>query len=58
MIFSDERLNDAFSAIEEISKEDRNTSPTANESIQVNRLEKISPLSDRMEIDRYRNIMT
>jgi hypothetical protein len=57
VIFSDERLDDAFSAIEEISKEDREYKPDRKESIQVNRLEKISPLSDRMEIDRYRNII-
>jgi len=57
VIFSDERLNDAFSAIEEISREDRDYKPDRKESIHVNRLEKISPLSDRMEIDRYRNII-
>ncbi len=57
VIFTDERLNDAFTAIEEISKEDKDYKPDRKESIQVNRLEKISPLSDRMEIDRYRNII-
>jgi hypothetical protein len=57
VIFSDERLDDALSAIEQISKEDRDYKPDRKESIQVNRLEKISPLSDRLEIDRYRNII-
>mgnify|MGYP001766870632 CR=1 FL=1 len=57
VIFSDERLDDAFSAIDEISREDREYKPDRKESIQVNRLEKISPLSDRMEIDRYRYII-
>lgn len=57
VIFSDERLDDALSAIEEISREERDYKPDRKESIQVNRLEKIAPLSDRMEIDRYRNII-
>jgi Mg-chelatase subunit ChlD len=57
VIFSDERLNDAFSAIEEISKEDKEYKPDRKESIHINRLEKISPLSDRMEIDRIRSIL-
>ena len=57
VIFSDERLDDALSAIEEISREERDYKPDRKESIQVNRLEKITPLSDRMEIDRYRNII-
>ena len=41
----------------EISKEERDYKPDRKESIQVNRLEKYRPLSDRMEIDRYRNII-
>jgi hypothetical protein len=57
VILTDERLDDAFSAIEEISREDRELKPDRKESIHVNRLEKISPLSDRMEIDRYRSII-
>ncbi|TFH42817.1 MAG: VWA domain-containing protein [Chrysiogenales bacterium] len=57
VIFSDERLNDAFSALEEISRDDREFKPDRKESIQVNRLEKISPLSDRMEIEPYRTII-
>ena len=57
VIFTDERLDDALSAIEEISREERDYKPDRKESIQVNRLEKIAPLSDRMEIDRYRNII-
>ena len=57
VIFSDQRLDDAFSAIDDLSRDDREYKPDRKESIQVNRLEKISPLSDRMEIDRYRTII-
>src|SRR4030042_1553148 len=57
VIFSDERLNDAFNAIEEISREDKEYKPDRKESIQVNRLERIAPISDRMEISPYRNII-
>jgi len=57
VIHSDERLNDALSAIEEISREEIFHKPDRKESIQINRLEKISPLSDRMEIAPYRNII-
>jgi hypothetical protein len=57
VIYSDKRLNDALSAIEEISKEEILHKPDRKESIQINRLEKISPLSDRMEISPYRNII-
>jgi len=57
VIFSDERLDEAFTAIDELSQEDREYKPDRKESIQVNRLERISPLSDRMEIDRYRTII-
>jgi hypothetical protein len=38
VIFSDERLDDALSAIEEISKEDRDYKPDRKESIHINRL--------------------
>jgi Mg-chelatase subunit ChlD len=57
VILTDERLDDAFTAIEEITRENQELKPDRKESIHVNRLEKISPLSDRMEIDRYRNII-
>jgi hypothetical protein len=57
VIYSDKRLNDALSAIEELSKEEILHKPDRKESIQINRLEKISPLSDRMEISPYRNII-
>ena len=57
VIFSDERLDDAFRALEEISREDRELRPDRKESIQVNRLEKIAPVSDRMEIEPYRTII-
>jgi hypothetical protein len=57
VIYSNERLNDAFCAIEEISREDILHKPDRKESIHINRLERISPLSDRMEIGPYRKIM-
>lgn len=57
VIYSDERLNDAFNAVEEMVREEKLYRPDRSESIQVNRLEKISPLSDRMEIAPYRNII-
>ncbi len=57
VIFSDERLDDAFRALEEISRDDRELRPDRKESIQVNRLEKIAPVSDRMEIEPYRTII-
>ena len=57
VIYTDERLKDAFNAIEEMVREEQLYRPDRAESIQVNRLEKISPLSDRMEIEPYRNII-
>ncbi len=57
VIHTDQRLNDALSAIEEISKEEIQHKPDRKESIQINRLEKISPLSDRMQISPFKNII-
>ena len=56
-IYSDERLNDCFSAIEEITREDRQYQPDRTESIAVNRLERIAPVADRMDILPYRTII-
>jgi hypothetical protein len=57
VIYSDERLNDALSALEEISRDEILHKPDRKESIQVNRLERTVPLSDRMEINPFRNII-
>ncbi|HOO72574.1 MAG TPA: vWA domain-containing protein [Spirochaetota bacterium] len=56
IIFSHDVTSEAYQAIEEISKEDIILEPDRDESIQVNRIEKVSPLSDKMEIDTYRTI--
>ncbi len=48
--------SDAFNAIEEISKQEIVYKPNRDESIQVNRVERISPISDKMEIDTFRKI--
>ncbi len=56
ILFSSEVTSDAYQAIEEISKEEIILEPNRDESIQVNRIEKVSPISDRMEIDTYRKI--
>lgn len=55
-IFSDEITSDAYEAIEEITKEEVILKPDRDESIQVNRSEKISPLSDKMEIETFKKI--
>jgi hypothetical protein len=56
IIFSEETSCDAFDAIEEISREEFVYKPDRKESIQVNRLERIAPVSDRMELDMFRKI--
>ena len=56
ILFSNEITSDAYEAIEKISKEEIIIEPDRDESIQVNRMEKISPLSDKMEIEHFRNI--
>ncbi|MBN1531527.1 MAG: hypothetical protein JXA20_02585 [Spirochaetes bacterium] len=56
IIFSEETTCDAFDAIEEISREEFVYKPDRKESIQVNRLERVAPVSDRMELDMFRKI--
>jgi len=56
IIFSEETSADALNAIEEISREERIFEPDRDENIQINRLDRVAPLSDKMEIDTYRNI--
>jgi hypothetical protein len=55
IMFSEE-TNDAFNAIEEISKEEKVYQPDRDETIQVNRMEKIAPVGDRMELGFYKKI--
>jgi len=56
-LFTDRTSADALNAIEEISKEDAVYIPEREQSISVNRIERQVPLSDRMEIETYRNII-
>jgi hypothetical protein len=56
-LFTDRTSADAFNAIEEISKEDAVYIPEREQSISVNRIERQVPLSDRMEIETYKNII-
>ncbi len=55
-IFTDERSLDAMSAIEDIAEEEKVYEPDREENIQVNRVDKIAPLGDKMEIDTFKNI--
>jgi len=56
-LFTDRASADAFNAIEEISKEEAVYVPEREQSISVNRIERMVPLSDKMEIETYRNII-
>ena len=56
-LFSERSSLDALNAIEQISTEDKVYVPDRTESISVNRIERLAPLSDRMEIENYKNII-
>lgn len=56
-LFTDRTSADAFNAIEEISKEEAVYIPEREQSISVNRIERHVPLSDKMEIETYKNII-
>ena len=56
VVFTPELISEALSAIEDISHEEKIEAPDRDESILYNRMEKISPVSDHMEIDNYRTI--
>ena len=56
VVFTPDFISEALSAIEDISKEEKIESPDRDETILVNRMEKVSPLSDNMVIDTYRTI--
>ena len=55
-IFSEEVTSEAYDAIEEMTKEETVFKPDRDESIQVNRLDKIAPVGDRMEIDTFKKM--
>jgi len=56
-LFTDRTSADALNAIEEISKEEAVYIPEREQSISVNRIERQVPLSDKMEIETYKNII-
>jgi len=56
-LFTDKSSNDALNAIEAISTEEKRHIPDRTESISINRIERQSPLSDKMEIETYKNII-
>lgn len=56
VVFTPELISEALNAVEDISREEKIEAPNRDESILVNRVERISPLSDIMVIDRYRTI--
>lgn len=56
VVFTPDLISEALSAIEDISKEEKIETPDRDETILVNRVEKVSPLSDNMVIDHFRTI--
>lgn len=56
VVFTPDFISEALSAIEDISKEEQIDAPNREEMIMVNRIEKISPLSDKMVIDFFKSI--
>ncbi len=56
VVFTPDFISEALSAIEDISKEEKIEAPDRDETILINRVEKVSPLSDNMVIDTYRTI--
>ncbi len=56
-LFSDRSSLDVLNAIEQISAEEKLHVPDREETISINRLERQAPLSDKMEIETYKNII-
>ncbi|MCL1833556.1 MAG: hypothetical protein FWG49_03545 [Leptospirales bacterium] len=56
-LFNERSSLDALNAIEQISTEEKIYIPDRTESIAINRIERLAPLSDRMEIETYKNII-
>jgi len=56
VIFTEEMVSEALTAIEDITKKEMLPTPDRDVSIMVNRMERTSPLSDNMEIDNFQTI--
>lgn len=56
LIFTPDFLSEALNAVEDISREEKIEAPDREETIMVNRIEKISPMSDNMFIDFYKTV--
>ena len=56
-LFNDRTSLDALNAIEQISTEETTLVPDRDETISINRIERLAPLSDKMEIETYKNII-
>ena len=56
-LFNERSSLDALNAIEQISTEEKIYIPDRTESISINRIDRLAPLSDRMEIENYKNII-
>ncbi|HRS63158.1 MAG TPA: hypothetical protein P5554_08210 [Spirochaetota bacterium] len=55
-LFTQRENADALNAIEEITKEEPLYIPEREKSISINRIEHLAPLSDKMEIEAYKDI--
>lgn len=56
-LFNDKSTADALSAIDQITKEEQVFIPDKEKTIAVNRMERVVPLGDKMEIENYKNII-
>ena len=56
VLFTPELKPDALRAVDELSKEDKIRTPNRDEAILINRIDRTSPLSDNMEISRFKTI--
>lgn len=55
-IFTGDVSSEVNKAIEDISSEEASWKSSREENIEINRLDRTAPLSDRMEIDKFRKI--
>ncbi len=51
-----DRQSEAYRAVKDLLEEETETGSERDENIEVNRMDRTSPLSDRMEIETYRTI--
>jgi hypothetical protein len=56
IIFTPDFISEALNAVEDISREEKIEAPDREETIMVNRIDKISPVSDNMFIDFYKTV--